>query len=159
MARRKKKKEAIMGRALICAGLVMKIIQLIGNAISVSALTGTIPTVLTVGVLVGGLAVFAIERMNVVGALSLLSLVGVVGTLFPSERPMHGFIFLSVFVLSFAAMLILAKRKRRTIGAAAVLLLYMLLAVHMTGVLSLPFVLITIALLLLYGAMAASLFL
>ena len=66
MARRKK--EALMGRAVITLGIAFKLIQIIGAAAGLSALSGTLMTVLTTCFLVGGLAVLASENISITGA-------------------------------------------------------------------------------------------
>ena len=158
MARRKRK-EPYMGRALVFAGLCMKILQMIGAALSFSPLKGSTATLITTCLLVGGFAVLAIENMNTVGAFSLVSLVGVIGGMFPTENKVLGFVFLAVTFIAFCAMLVAMNRKKRTVAAVVVAILVLFLALHTFGVVEMHVAVLTLILVLTYTAMAAGLFL
>ena len=158
MARRKRK-EPYMGRILVFAGLCMKILQLLGAALSLEPLKGSTATLITTCLLVGGLAVLAIENMNAVGAFSLLSLVGVIGGMFPTESRVLGFVFLAVTFAGFSAMLVAMNRKKRTPAAAVIAALVIFLALHIFGALQLHVALLTLILVLTYAAMGIGLFL
>lgn len=136
MARRKKK-EALMGRAVITLGLAFKLIQIIGSLAGASALSGTTMTIVTTCFLVGGLAVLASENINITGAFALISLVGIIGGILPSESALFLFAFLAISIAAFGVMLITMKKKRAVCGAA-VLLLCVLLALQTFGVVAFP---------------------
>lgn len=158
MARRRRK-EPFMGRALVFAGLFMKVLQVIGAALSFSPFTGSMVTLVTTCLLVGGLAVLAIENMNAVGAFSLISLVGIIGGMFPSENKILGFVFLLLTFAAFVAMLLAMKRRGRTCAAGIIAVLAVLLSLHTFGVMALHIALLTAVLVLIYSTMAAALFL
>ena len=156
--RRRRKKEALMGRLIISLGLASKIIQIIGAAFSVSALSGTRMTVVTACLMVGGLAVLASERLNTVSAFALIALVGVVGGLLPSRSAVYSFIFMAVSFIAYGAMLIAMKRPWRAAAAVTVFLATAVLALSVFGAFTIPSAAITACLIIAYGAMALGLY-
>ena len=156
MARRKKR-EALMGRAIITLGLAFKLIQIIGAATQITALSGTTMTFITSCFLVGGLAVLASENLNITGAFALISLVGIIGAILPSENPLFLFAFMVINLASFGIMLMTMKKARILCGFF-VLLFCVLLSLHTFGVLALPAFAITAILVCIYGIMVIGLY-
>ena len=154
----KRKKEALMGRAVITLGIAFKLIQIIGAAAGLSALSGTVMTVLTTCFLVGGLAVLASENINTTGALALISLVGIIGAILPSESALFLFAFMAISIAAYGVMLITMKRKKRILCGTLVLLLCVILSLQTFGVLALPAVAITAVLICIYGIMGIALY-
>ena len=157
MAKRKKN-EALMGRALVALGAFSKIIQLAGSALGASVLGGTVMTLITSCLLVGGLAVLAIERMSHVSAFALISLVGILGGILSSGDYIYSVIFMIISFLGFGATLISMKKKRRIAPAVIIIILTALLVLHLTGVLSLPAPVTVLLLCLIYASFGGGLF-
>ena len=157
MAKRKKN-EALMGRALVALGAFSKIIQLAGSALGASVLGGTVMTLITSCLLVGGLAVLAIERMSHVSTFALISLVGILGGILSSGDYIYSVIFMIISFLGFGATLISMKRKRRIVPAVIIIILTALLVLHLTGVLSLPAPVTVLLLCLIYASFGGGLF-
>ncbi len=155
---RKKKKEAVMGRAIITLGIAFKLIQIIGAAAGLSALSGTVMTVLTTCFLVGGLAVLASENINITGAFALISLVGIIGGILPSESALFLFAFMAISIAAFGIMLITMLKKYRIACGVIVLLLCIALTLQMAGVISLSAIIITAVLICIYSVMGIGLY-
>ena len=156
MARRKK--EALMGRAVVTLGIAFKLIQIIGAAAGLSALSGTAMTIVTACFLVGGLAVLASENINITGAFSLISLVGIIGTVLPSESAAFLFAFMAISIAAFGIMLITMKKKKRILCGILVLLLCALITLQTFGVIALPAAIITVVLICIYSIMGIGLY-
>lgn len=157
MARRKKR-EALMGRAIITLGLAFKLIQIIGAAAGLSALSGTTMTVVTTCFLVGGLAVLASENINTTGAFSLISLVGIIGAILPSENSLFLFAFMAISIAAFGIMLISMRRKKRILCGSLVILLCILLTLQTFAIITLPAIMITAILICIYSVMGIGLY-
>lgn len=154
----KRKKEALMGRAVTTLGIAFKLIQIIGAVVGLSALSGTTMTVLTTCFLVGGLAVLASENINTTGALALISIVGLIGAILPSENALILFAFMAISIAAFAVMLISMKRKKRALCGAVVLILCAILTLQTLGIVSLPAIAITAVLICIYAALGIGLY-
>lgn len=159
MAKKKRKNEAVMGRALIILGLILKILQIIGASFSLEALTGTNLTFITTCLLVGGLAVLSVERMSTVSAFALISLVGIVGGVLPTNDANYSFIFMMVNFAAYALMLFFMKKRSRAVFGAAIIVLSVLLVLHTYGAVVIPVPLITVILIAVYVSMALGLLL
>jgi len=154
----KRKKEQNMGRVLLFLGSLLKIIQIIGAAFSVAFLTGSVMTVATTCLLVGGLCVFAVERMNLSAAFAMVAVVGLLGGLIPAGKPFHSFAFMAVCLIGFAGILLTRKKPLGVFFGIADALLLVLLALQFFGVVSLMAPVLTVILVLTYAVFALGLF-
>ncbi len=152
------KREARTGRILITLGLIFKIIQIIGSAFSVDALSGTVSTVITTCLLVGGLAVLAVEKISVRSALSIIAIVGIMGGILPGNDYKYSLIYLMITFVAYAAILISTGRPARITSGVFVIILSILLMLHSLSVLSLPAPLAVILLILTYAVMGIGLY-
>lgn len=159
MANKKRKKEAFTGRALVSVGAFLKILQILGLSLGLDALGGTAMTLVTTCILVGGLAVLAIERLDLCAAFAAIAIVGILGTLLSIDNKAFSLIFMLITFGAFAAMLAAMKKKFRILAAAIILLMTVFLVLQIFGVLSLPAPLMTLVLCLIYGAAAVGLYL
>ena len=158
MARRRKR-EQNMGRVVIALGLCFKLIQIIGASLGADFFGGTVMTVITACLLAGGLCVYAFERMSIVSAFAMVSLVGVFGGLIPTNEAVYSFLFMAIWLVGHGAMLAFSKRGKRIVCAAAVLILTVALALQYLSVLSFSGPVITLMLAATYIFMAMGLFL
>lgn len=147
-----------MGRAIITLGIAFKLIQIIGAAAGLQALSGTVMTVLTTCFLVGGLAVLASENINTTGAFALISLVGIIGAILPSENPLFLFAFMAISIAAFGIMLMTMKKKKRAVCGAFIILFCIALTLQTLGVVTLPNIIITALLILIYAVMGIGLY-
>lgn len=157
MAQKRRKKEAKMGRSCIIIGLVCKILQIIGAALSVDFLVGTLMTLITTCLLVGGLAVLAVEKMNITGAFALISLVGIIGGILPTNNHTHSTVFMIVTFAAYALMLLFMGKKWRAFAGVTVALLTVLLSLQSFGIITMPIPAVTAVLVSIYGVMALGL--
>ena len=155
---KKYSREPRMGRIFIFIGAICKIVQLTGPAVGLSVLGGTFMTLVTSCLIVGGLAVLAIERMNLSSCFALICLASTIGALLPANGYAFSFLFMAISFLSFAVMLITMKRPLRILCGVIIIAGTVLLALHLAGVLTLAMPLVTVLLCLTYGAMGAGLF-
>lgn len=155
----KRYKEPRMGRVLIFLGTVCKMIQLVGTAVGLTVLGGTFMTLLTSCLLVGGLAVLAIERMNLTGAIALICVASTIGGILPANGYAFSFIFMAISFTAFAVMLFTMKKALRILCGILILAGTAFLALHILGVLVITAPIITLILCIVYLAMGAGLFL
>ena len=161
MANRKykrRKKEQNMGRVILFLGAVLKIIQIIGAALSVSLLTGSILTTVTTCLLVGGLCVYAIERMDLCAAFAVVGIVGLLGGMIPAGKPFYSFAFMAISIIGFAGMLVFTRKPARILFGIAAFIMAVLLGLHFFGVFALEALVLTIILVLIYVLFALGLF-
>lgn len=155
---RKRKKEQNMGRVILFLGAVLKIIQIIGAALSVSILTGSVMTTVTTCLLVGGLCVYAIERMDLCAAFAMVGVVGLLGGMLPAGKPFYSFAFMAVCFIGLCGMLIFSRKPARILLGIASFIMLVLLGLQFFGVFAVGAVVVTIILTLAYGFFAFGLF-
>ena len=147
-----------MGRVILFMGALLKIIQIIGAALSVSFLTGAVMTTVTACLLAGGLCVYAVERLDLTAAFAVVGLVGIIGGMIPAGKPFHSFAFMAISIIGFAGMLVFAKRPARVLLGIAAFVVLVLLSLQFFGVFTMSSVLLTVVLVLVYLFFALGLF-
>ena len=161
MANRKykrRKKEQNMGRVILLLGSCLKIIQIIGAALSVSFLTGSVVTTVTTCLLVGGLCVYAIESMDLTAAFAMVGVVGLLGGMIPDGKPFYSFAFMAIGLIGLGGMLLFSKRLGRVLLGIVTVIALLLLGLQFFGVLVLDVVILTVILVLAYALFALGLF-
>lgn len=140
----RRRKRQYMGRVLICLGLVLRIIQLIGGAqLGADALLGTWITAATASFLVGGLCVFALERLNITSVISLVCAATILLSMFFADTGGEGVLIFIFSFVSFALMLISMKRYYRVVAGAVLLVLTLVITLCSAGILDFSAVSVT----------------
>ena len=149
-----------MGKVIICLGLILKVLQILGAASSIETLSASYITVATTSLLVGGFAVFAVEKLNLTSVFAVVCAVCTVAMIMPFKNADTLFYFMCACLASIGLMLISMKKKGRVISGSAVILLTALLAVHnFSSEVNLPAAVITIVLIAIYTLGGIGLFL
>ncbi len=134
----RRRKRQFMGRVLICLGLALRIIQLIGGAhLGSGALLETWVTAATASFLVGGLCVFALERMNITSLISLVCAASILLSMFFAHTGGGGILVFIFSFVSFALILISMKRYYRVLAGIVLLVLTTIIIFCSVGILDL----------------------
>ena len=134
-----KRRSQLMGRIIVCLGLVSKIIQLLGTTFGIAPLSGSVMTLITTCLLVGGLSVFAAERMNFTSVFAVISAIATLWGIMALQSRDVVFFSVAVCFLSFGLMLITMKKAFRIFLGILVILLTVVVALHSYfGVINVP---------------------
>lgn len=159
MTKRRRRREPRTGRIIITLGLILKVIQIIGTALSFSPLGSTPVTVAAACLLVGGFAVLAIERLSVTTAFCIAAAVGIIGTILPNNSSTYALIYLMITFFAYAAVLISYGKKGRASAGAVVAALSITVLLHSLSVFALSAPVTVILLVLIYSISAIGLYL
>lgn len=139
-----KRRSNLMGRLIVCLGLLSKIIQILGTAFGITPLSGSVMTLITTCLLVGGLSVFAAERMNFTSVFATISAVATLWGIMALQSRDVVFFSVAACHLSFGLMLITMKKGFRIFLGILVILLTVVIALHSYfGVITIPSYLMT----------------
>ena len=125
-----KRKSQIMGRLIICLGLVSKIVQLIGSAFGITAAGGSLMTLVTTCLLVGGLSVYASEKMNFTSVFAAISAVATLAGIMNLKSNDLLFFSMAACFLSFGLMLITLRRPLPIFLGILIILLTAAIVMH-----------------------------